>query len=159
MAMAKVSLNPNFKAFFESLNSAGVKYLLLGGYAVNFYGYLRSTNDIDVWIAVDDENARRVSEVFQSFGGFPPEAVPYTLFLQKQKVFIFGREPVRIDVITGPNGVEFAECYARRVDAVLDGIPVSVISLDDLKQNKRASARFKDLADLENLPGKPSATE
>jgi hypothetical protein len=59
--MAKVDLFPDFRGFLESLNSNGVRYLLLGGYAVNHYGYRRATDDLDVWIAVDPENAERVS--------------------------------------------------------------------------------------------------
>ncbi len=58
--MDPASLNPNFKEFFELLNSAGVKFLLLGGYAVNYYGYHRTTDDLDIWIALDKENAHAV---------------------------------------------------------------------------------------------------
>lgn len=61
--MAKVNLFPDFKEFLGSLNSAGVKCLLLGGYAVNHYGYRRATDDLDIWIAVDPDNARRISKV------------------------------------------------------------------------------------------------
>lgn len=64
---------------------------------------------------------------------------------------------MRIDVLTGPSGVEFNECYAHRVDANLDGIIVPLISLEDLKRNKLASGRTKDLADLENLPAAGTA--
>ena len=91
--MAKVDLFPDFKALLELLNSAGVRYLVLGGYAVNHYGYHRATDDLDIWIAIDPENAKRVSEVLQEFGDFPAAAVKPSMFQQKAKVFIFGREP------------------------------------------------------------------
>ena len=74
------------------------------------------------------------------------------MFLAERKVFIFGREPVRIDVLTAPSGVDFAESYARRNVVDWDGIKVPLISLEDLKRNKRASGRLKDLADLEQFP-------
>jgi hypothetical protein len=67
--MAKVDLFPDFREFLESLNSNGVRYLLLGGYAVIHYGYRRATDDLDVWIAPDPENAQRLSRVLQEFGG------------------------------------------------------------------------------------------
>jgi hypothetical protein len=150
--MGKASLDPDLREFLESLNSAGVKYLVVGGYAVNFHGHYRATDDLDVWIAVSPENAHRVSQVMRSFGGFSASTVPPSMFLQPRKAFIFGREPTRIDVLTGPSGVDFDECYSRRVDGILDGVKVSVISLDDLKANKRAAGRTKDIGDLENLP-------
>lgn len=149
--MPRISLDPNFKEFLELLNSAGVKYLLLGGYAVNFHGYHRFTGDLDVWIAVSPDNSQRVSEALQTFG-FPATRVPPSLFLEMGKIFMFGRVPVRIDLLTNPSGVEFDGCHARRIEADLDGVRVPVISLEDLKANKLASGRGKDLLDLKHLP-------
>jgi hypothetical protein len=150
--MAKVDLYPDFKAFLESLNSAGVEYLVLGGYAVIHYGYRRVTDDLDVWIAVRPDNAERVSRVLQRFGGFPPSKVKPSMFAALGKVFIFGREPVRIDILTSPSGIDFDACFSRRNVVNWDGVKVPLISFEDLKQNKQASGRAKDLADLENLP-------
>jgi len=53
--MAKANLFPGFREFLKSLNSARVRYLLLGGYAVIHYGYRRATNGLDVWIAIDPD--------------------------------------------------------------------------------------------------------
>jgi hypothetical protein len=147
----KVSLDPNFKEFIELLNSEGVKYLLLGGYAVNFHGHHRFTADIDFWISPEEENSRRLSKALQRFG-FSADAVKPEQFVEKGKVHMFGIKPVRIDLLTGPSGVEFDDCYQRRVQGVLDGAEVSVISLDDLRRNKSASGRDKDLLDLKKLP-------
>lgn len=147
-----LSLNPHFRDLFECLNSAGVKYLVLGGYAVNYHGHHRNTKDVDVWIAVEAENAERVSKALQRFG-FAAASVPPQKFLSKGHIFVFGREPFRVDILTDPSGVEFEDCYARRVETTLDGVRLPFIALDDLKVNKRASARPKDLADLEELPG------
>src|SRR5678810_1250600 len=98
--MAKVDLYPDFREFLESLNSAGVRYLVLGGYAVIHYGYRRTTDDLDVWIAIDPDNAAKVARVLRKFGGFPSSNVKPSLFQQVGKVFIFGREPVRVDILT-----------------------------------------------------------
>jgi len=152
MDTRRESLDPNFREFLKSLNSAKAKYLVLGGYAVNYYGRHRATKDLDVWIAVDPENARLVSQVMKSFGGFTDAQVPYGLFLQKGKVFAFGREPIRIDLLTSPSGIDFAASYARRLEVIWDGVRVPLIALDDLRQNKQTSGRPKDLDDVENLP-------
>jgi predicted nucleotidyltransferase len=143
---------PNdFKEFLKLLRDHDVKYLLIGGYAVGFHGYTRSTNDIDFWIAMAPDNAVRVVEVLREFGFDVPELSPH-LFLTPDRIVRMGNEPVRIEVATSISGVEFDNCYAGRVESVLDGVPVNVINLRDLRVNKQASARAKDIADLENLP-------
>ncbi len=152
--MAKVNLFPDFRELLESLNSAKVKYLVLGGYAVIHYGYRRATDDLDIWIATDPQNTQKLSEVLQQFGGFASENVKPSLFRQKGKVFIFGREPVRIDILTGPTGIDFDRSYARRNVVDWDGVAVPLISFQDLRTNKRATGRAKDAADIENLPPK-----
>jgi hypothetical protein len=147
----KISLNPDFKEFIALLNSEGVRYLLLGGYAVNYYGYHRFTGDIDFWIATDVDNARKVSAALQRFGFSAPAVKPET-FIEPGKVHMFGVPPARVDLLTAPSGVTFDDCYARRVNISLDGVPVPLISLADLRANKLASGRDKDQADLKRLP-------
>ena len=148
-----ISLNPNFRDLLEYLNSAAVRYLVVGGYAVNFHGHHRNTKDLDVWLARDPENAKRVSEALQAFG-FAARSVPPAKFLRARYIHTFGRAPFRVDLLLGPAGIEFDPCYERRVEIVLDGIRVPFISLADLRTNKQASGRLQDLADLENLPAK-----
>ena len=149
--MAEIELHPDFKDFLRLLNSHAVEYLLVGGYAVGYHGYPRATGDMDVWIAVSESNAQKAAIVLRDFG-MPEEDVSKRLFLERDKVVRMGVPPVRIEVITGASGVDFAECYSRREVIEIDGIPVNFISLEDLKENKRASARHKDLEDLEHLP-------
>lgn len=149
--METVSLFPDFKEFLKLLNSSKVRYLLIGGYAVNFHGHYRTTGDIDLWIAVDAENANRLSIALQQFG-FSAESVPAAMFLESGKIFRFGVKPVRIELLTSPSGVDFDQCYSRRIDAQIDEVSVPVISLDDLRESKRASGRPKDQDDLINLP-------
>jgi hypothetical protein len=133
------------------MNSNKVEYLLLGGYSVIFYGYTRTTGDIDFWIKASRKNASRVSKALIEFG-FDPANVTPQMFLRKKKVFRIGNPPLQIDILTDVSGLEFDKCYAERTVAEVDGISVSVIGLKDLKKNKRASGRLKDLDDLENLP-------
>jgi predicted nucleotidyltransferase len=149
--MATVRLPPDFKEFLKLLNAHQVEYLLIGGYAVAYYGYPRATADIDFWIAVKPANAERIVTVLKEFGFSPPELSPQ-LFLKDWQIIRLGVPPVRIELATTISGVNFAECYAQRVVDLLDGVKVNLISLQHLKLNKKAAGRHQDLADLENLP-------
>ncbi len=132
------------------LNSHRVEYLLIGGYAVCYHGYYRNTNDIDFWIAVHPDNARKMARVIKEFGFDVPE-LSEELFLRKGRIIRMGVEPTRIEILTEISACEFAECYARRTDATIDEIPVSLISLADLVRNKIKSGRLKDLDDVQHL--------
>jgi hypothetical protein len=150
-------LPPDFKEFLALLNSEKVEYLVVGGYAVSYYGYPRPTGDLDVWIAVDIENARRIRTALDRFG-FAQGATRPEDFAVPNKIFRMGVPPVRIEVLTGATGVDFADCHRRRVEAELDGVRVSMIARVDLLNNKRAAGRHKDLNDIEHLEGGPPPT-
>ena len=149
--MAQPILPDDFKEFLRLLGIRGVDYLLVGGYAVGYHGYPRYTADIDLWVPVAEANAQRLTDALREFGFDMPEVVP-ALFLKERTIVRMGVPPMRIEIINHIDGVDFAACYARRVVAMIEGIAVNVIALEDLKANKRASGRLKDLADLENLP-------
>ena len=149
--MDSIILHPDFKDFLRLLNSQRVEYLLVGGYTVGYHGYPRATADMDIWIAVNLDNAQKVKRVFYDFG-MPSSEVSEDLFLEKDKIIRMGNPPVRIEVITGASGVDFSECYSRREVIDIDGVSINFISIDDLKKNKKACGRHKDLADLEHLP-------
>jgi hypothetical protein len=133
------------------LNANAVEYLLIGGYAVAYYGYPRATADMDVWVAMSPMNAQRTARALLEFGFDVPELSPQ-LFLLPDKVIRMGVPPVRIEVLTTISGVSFDECFRDRTVAKIDGMPVNLIGLEHLKINKRASGRLKDLADLDYLP-------
>lgn len=145
------SLTKDFREFLQCLNARGVKYLLIGGHAVAFHGYPRATADLDVWVAVDPKNASLITSALKDFGFGVPELGP-ELFLRADRVIRMGVAPNRIEIQTGIDGVIFSDCYPHAVTAELEGLPVPFISLADLKTNKRASGRNKDLADLDHLP-------
>ena len=149
--MATPQLQADFKEFLKLLNSKQVEYLLIGGYAVGYYGYPRATADIDIWIAVNPANANRVAGVIREFFGSEVEGATPELFLQENQIARMGVPPFRIEILTTISGVGFDECYAERVAGKIDGVDVNVISLKHLKANKRASGRLKDLNDLEHL--------
>jgi len=145
-----IELPNDFKEFLRLLRSHGVRYLLIGGYAVIYYGYPRATSDLDVWVALEPANADRIVAALREFG-FGTSELSRDLFLTG-KITRMGNIPVRIEILTTISGVSFEECYADRVETVIDGVEVSLIDLESLKKNKQASGRHKDLADLENLP-------
>ena len=149
--MAKRELTPEFREFLACLNRAGVEYLLVGGYAVNHYGYHRFTGDIDFWIAVSDENLDRLLASVRNFFGGDLAGLDKN-FLQSNDALFFGGVPNKIEVFKHCSGLEFSQAYPRRVETTIDGERVKLICLNDLKTNKRASGRHKDLADLDNLP-------
>jgi len=148
--MATIQLPPDFREFFQLLNSEKVEYLLVGGHAVGYYGYPRATGDLDIWIALTDANAAGMARVLERFGFSKKTASP-SLFLKENAVVRIGVPPLRIDLLTGVTGVDFAECYACRTLAILDGVEVSIIGLDHLRINKQAIARARDMDDLEHL--------
>jgi hypothetical protein len=123
----------------------------VGGYAVGYYGYPRATGDMDIWIASTPENAAKIVRVRKQFG-FSESLISLELFLKADQVIRLGLPPLRIELLTSISGVEFAEAHARRTVGVLDGVETHFISLGDLKINKKAAARLKDLSDLQQLP-------
>jgi len=143
-------LPQDFRVFLKLLNSKRIEYLLIGGYAVGYYGYPRATADMDIWIAISKENARKVTEAMKDFGVNTP-ALSEGIFLEPGKIIRMGYPPIRIEVLTEISGVNFKRCYARREEIKIDGIKIKMISLGDLLKNKKASGRHKDLNDLENL--------
>ncbi len=149
--MDTMPLPPDFKEFLQLLNENAVEYLVVGGFAVSFHGYPRPTGDIDIWIAVSIENARKMVAVLKSFGFALPDLQP-ELFLDTTNMVQMGVPPVKIEILNDISGVSFAACYERRVVALIEEIEVPFISRADLKINKAASGRLKDLSDLENLP-------
>ncbi len=141
----------DFKEFLKLLNENKVEYLLIGGYAVNYYGYVRPTGDMDIWIPTSRANAEKVVASLRDFG-FVSAELNADLFLKEKSVVRMGVPPMRLEVINYIDGVEFAECFAERNVIIIDKINVNLIGLSHLKINKKASGRFKDLDDLENLP-------
>lgn len=143
-------LNQDFKEFIQSLNDNNVNYLVIGGYAVAFHGYPRYTKDIDIWIERSQQNAANMVQALDQFG-FGSLGLQTDDFLKKDQIIQLGYAPNRIDILTSVAGVEFTDCYAKRINTKVDEITISFIDLASLKTNKKAVGRMQDLADLENL--------
>ncbi len=149
--MAITRLPHEWNEFLRLMISNEVRYMLIGGIAVGYYGYPRTTGDIDLWVDNSPANCNAVAAVFTEFGLNLPEDFP-AIFQEPCKVFRLGQPPLRIEVLTGISGVEFNTCYARRQKAVFEDLEIDIITLEDLKTNKKASGRTNDIDDLAHLP-------
>jgi len=143
-------LNQDFKEFIQFLNDNQVHYLVVGGYAVAIHGHPRYTKDIDIWVEISRENALKIIKSLQQFG-FGSLDLKCEDFLIDNQIIQLGYPPNRIDLLTSVDGVDFADCYSKRLEISIDGILINFIDLENLKKNKKASGRMQDLADLENL--------
>jgi hypothetical protein len=142
-------LNSDFKEFAELLNANAVEYLVVGGYALAAHGHPRYTGDIDFWVSPARANIERLLTALQAFG-FGSLGLAASDF-DADTVIQLRQPPRRIDLLTSIDGVDFANCWARRETVALGGLVLQLIGLDDFKANKRAAGRLKDLADLEAL--------
>jgi hypothetical protein len=143
-------LNQDFKEFIVILNANDVRYLVVGGYAVGFHGSPRYTKDIDIWIESSQENANKILIALSQFG-FGSLGLKVEDFVIPDMVIQLGYAPVRIDLLTSLAGVNFTDCFKRRVIEKVSDVNVNFIDLESLIINKRVSGRHQDLADVEKL--------
>jgi hypothetical protein len=143
-------LDSNFKEFIQSLNANGVKYLVVGGFAVAYHGYPRYTKDIDFWIWAEPENAHPILRAIQDFG-FGTLGLTEQDFLSPNNVIQIGHEPNRIDLTIDLEGLDFQQCYELRQEVSFENIPIHFIDLDNLIKSKQIAGRRKDLVDVDEL--------
>jgi hypothetical protein len=132
--MATIPLPPDFKEFLKLLQEHNVNYLLIGGYAVGYHGYVRATGDMDIWIKSERENAEKLVQVLEDFG-FGSEELNADLFLVPDQIIRLGVPPVRIEIMNTVSGVTFQECFEDKVIDNWSGVNVNIISLEKLKKN------------------------
>lgn len=140
----------DFKEFLQLLNSKKIEYLVVGGYAVGYHGYPRATGDLNIWVAMNEQNAVRMVEALKDFGFDMPE-LRKDLFQKEQNVIRMGVPPMRLEILTSIDGVDFEVCFGRRVIAEIGDFQVNFISKKDLLTNKQASGRPQDLVDFDKL--------
>ena len=145
-----MELDQDFKEFIALLNEHQVEYLIVGGYAVVAYGYHRFTGDLDVWINPSLDNAKKTLDVLKAFG-FGKLKLTVEDLSSKDKIIQLGYEPIRIDILTSVEGLNFVDSYKRRTSRKADGIKIHLIGLDDLRKNKKLVGRDRDLEDYKHL--------
>lgn len=140
----------DFRELLSALNARGVKYLLIGGYAVGYHAQPRATKDLDLLIKADIENAELLLAALRDFGA-PLEGISAHDLVDDGAFFRFGRSPVAVDILSRIDGVSFDEAWQNRVLRVVDGetrLKATLISSEDLIKAKRAAGRPQDLADI-----------
>jgi hypothetical protein len=145
-------LNQDFSDFLIALNEAKVDYILVGGYAVIYHGYNRTTGDMDVWVRPTKENFNKLKIAFQKFG-LSLFDMTEEKFLKTElyDVFSFGVPPVCIEILTKVKGLDFEECFKSAIFQKFDDVDINIIDLIDLIKSKKSVGRYKDLDDIENL--------
>ena len=108
-----IRIPQDFKELLQLLNSKKIEYLVIGGYAVAFHGHPRATGDLDIWVAISKDNAHKIVEALKEFGFDVPD-LKDEIFLEKDKNIRMGKEPLRIEILTSIDGVEFNECYKNK---------------------------------------------
>lgn len=143
-------MSPDFKDLLSEFNAQGVEYLVVGAYALAAHGRVRATGDLDVWVRPDPANAKRVLKALVKYGA-PLQDLTEQDLSTPGVVYQIGVAPLRIDVLTGIDAVEFEEAWRERVTSRFADQSVSVLSAAHLIRNKRAVGRAQDIADLEWL--------
>ncbi len=143
----------DFKDLLFVFHAHGVKYLIVGGYAVSFHGQPRATKDLDLFIGADADNAKAVYEALAAYGA-PLSEISVEDLADRKLFFRFGREPMAVDILPVIDGVEFDAAWERRVVSLLDparDLRAYFISRGDLIASKLAAGRPRDLADAGEL--------
>lgn len=150
---------PAFDELLRRLAKADVEFVVVGGLAVNAWGVVRGTKDVDVVIATNAENLKRIAAVAVAAGGRvqqgeallgSPPSIAAALASGEQVAI--ETDLGRLDVVQGLDGIPtYEELRSRATEAEVLGVTVAVCSIEDLKAMKQAAGRTRDLADLEDL--------
>lgn len=140
------------KEVIIALNKAEVKYIVVGGYAVNFHGYHRGTGDIDLWIEPTNENKNKITNALKLLN-IDEEIINLIKSFDFTKPIVFsdGEVPFKIDFMTYVSHVNFNEAWSQKVETEIDTISISFINLNHLVVSKFNTGRLKDKADIEEL--------
>lgn len=144
--------NADFRDFIQTLNDASVEYMLVGGYSVVLYGYSRTTGELNIWVKTSEENFKKLQFAFKKFG-MPMFDLTLSRFQDTTNfdVFIFGRPPVSIEILTVVKGLQFEEAYLESRLFEEDGFAIRSIQFHHSIEAKKAAGRNRDLNDIEQL--------
>jgi hypothetical protein len=146
-------MNRDFRDLLAEFNVHDVEFLVVGAHALAAHGHVRATEDLDVWVRPDSENAKKVLAALQAFGA-PLHDLTEKDLSSPGIVFQIGVAPLRIDVLTAIDGVDFAEAWTGRLTTKFADQSIAVLSREHRIKNKLAAGRTQDLADVEKLFGK-----
>jgi len=143
----------NFEDILIALTNEKVEFMLCGGFAVNFYGYNRSTSDLDIWVKPIDSNKTKIISALIKIG-YSKEAEKLIGGLDFDRPFVFslGLEPIDVDIFNHITGVLYNDADKNKISFKYnDKLSVNYISINDLIVNKMLTGRPQDKADIESL--------
>ena len=143
-------INPDYRELFRTFFEEKVEYLIVGAYAVTYYAEPRYTTDLDILIRPTLENATKTLAALKRFEA-PLTDIKAEDLTDPELVYRIGVEPNRIDILMSITGIAFEEAWQHRVQSTYGGVPIYLISREDLITAKKASGRPQDLLDLERL--------
>jgi len=149
-AAIRMPLNKGLREFVALLNSNEVEYLVVGAFAVAYYGYPRYTGDLDLFFRASEQNVQQILKALAEFG-FGSLGIRAEDLLSAGKVMQLGVNPNRIDLLNSISGVSFEDAWASRQAGQLDGVTAHFIGWHALIQNKLSTGRSKDLGDADEL--------
>ena len=149
-----MEIQKDFRDLLKLFNEQKVEYLIVGGYALAFHGVPRYTGDIDLWVKTSTDNAQSILAALTKFG-FGDLGVTINDLNEKDQVIQLGYPPIRIDIMTSIDGVNFDEALLTSIDTNYGDVSIKMISKENLIKNKRATGRHKDLGDIEALGENP----
>jgi hypothetical protein len=150
-------MNQDFRDLLAEFNAHDVEYIVVGAHALAAHGHVRATKDLDIWVRPSAENAPKVLAALRTFGT-PLHDLSETDLASPGTVFQIGVAPIRIDVITEIDGVDFEPAWSRRLSVPFADQIVNVLARQDLIVNKKTAGREQDLLDVKWLEAHP-ATE
>jgi hypothetical protein len=145
-------VNPDFVDFLAALLQAQARFLVVGAHALAMHGVPRATGDMDVWVDRQRDNAERVWSALVEFGT-PVDTLGFSFedLLRPNTVIQIGLPPRRIDILTDVSGVSFEDAWEHRLTHSMNALAIPFMGRQAFIQNKQASGRLKDLADIEAL--------
>ena len=146
-----MDLNRDYQELLQSFASHNVRFLIVGGYALAAHGHPRYTKDLDIWVWTDPSNAERIVKSLEGFG-FDGLGLTALNFQEPDVVVQLGREPLRVDILTFATGLDFVTAYENRIMVSIGNLEVPFVSIGDLRTNKLATGRLRDIADAADLP-------
>jgi hypothetical protein len=145
-----MNIHEDFEEFLKLLNKKKVEYIIVGGYAVAFHGYVRMTKDLDILFRNTPRNIQYLRNSLNHFG-FPADSLDDVAFSEHGKIIRMGVSPVMIELINVISGVSFETAWKNRIKGKYGSVTASYLSKSDLVRNKKASGRPQDIADVEEL--------
>lgn len=146
-----IQLNSDLIELLEAFEKFGVRYLVIGGYAVSYHAEPRYTKDIDFWIATDRKNAEAVHMALRHFGA-PLHGEGPDVFEDDDAFYYFGEAPNRVDILMGPKGAgPFEDAWSRRVTERIQDVTIHLVNREDLIALKKAAGRAVDKRDIRAL--------